>query len=218
MAPHLNNALRVRARLAQLEGLSHDLAVALDKADTAIVLFDRSGRCAFINGTAKRILDRRDGLLFADHRIVATDPNESAALLELIRRAVAGSERKEQPGGEAVCITRQEGKSLQVRIAPFPCERLSVGSQFAAIAFIGNPDKGCTLPLEILRAAYGLTPAEAKLAVLLLEGLSITEAAAANRVTRETVRSQLKSIFLKTGTRRQGELIGLLASLPGQIV
>jgi DNA-binding CsgD family transcriptional regulator len=176
------------------------------------------GCCAFINGTAKRILDRRDGLIFSDNRIAATDPNESAALGELIRRAVAGSERKEHPGGNAVSITRQNGKPLQLRIAPFPCEHLSVGSQFAAIAFIGNPDKSLRLPLEIIQAAYGLTPAEAKLAVLLLQGRTVTEAAEANSVTRETIRSQLKSIFLKTGTRRQGELIELLASLPGQII
>ncbi len=50
--------------------------------------------------------------------------------------------------------------------------------------------------------------------MVLLDGKSLLEAAELNNVGKETVRSQLKSIFGKTGTRRQSELIGLLARLP----
>jgi DNA-binding CsgD family transcriptional regulator len=116
-------------------------------------------------------------------------------------------------------ITRQHGRSLQlhIRIAPFPREHSPGGSRFAAIALIGDPERAQRLPFETMRSVYGLTPAEAKLALLLLEGKSISEAAHENEVTKDTVRSQVKSIFLKTGTRRQGELIGLLSSIPGDV-
>jgi DNA-binding CsgD family transcriptional regulator len=214
IAPHLNNALRVRAKLVQLEGLSRDLAAAIDSADTAIVLLDCLGCCALVNRAAKRILDRREGLIFAGNRLAATDPHESAGLSELIRKSVASERGKEAAGSETIRISRQHGKPLHLRIAPFPCERLFAGSQFSAIVFIGNPDRSASLPLEILERSYGLTPAEAKLAMALFEGRRMAEIATTHHVTKETVRSQLKSVFLKTETRRQAELVSLLASFP----
>jgi DNA-binding CsgD family transcriptional regulator len=63
----------------------------------------------------------------------------------------------------------------------------------------------------VLSVAFGLTAAEARLAVLLAVGGGINEAAAALGVRRETVRSQLRTIFAKTNTGRQAELAELLA-------
>jgi DNA-binding CsgD family transcriptional regulator len=217
ITPHLNNALQLRAKLAGLEGLSKDLFAALDQADSGIVLFDHHGLCAFVNQPAKRLLDQRDGLLYADNRLGAADPQERSVLAELIRRAVSDLSSKSDKGGGTVRITRRQARPLHLRIAPFPSEHLPSPAHFAAIGLIGDPEKGQKLPLEILQSSYGLTPAEAKLARLLAQGKTIAEAAETNRVTKDTVRSQLKSIFLKTGTRRQGELVGLLLTLPGKI-
>jgi DNA-binding CsgD family transcriptional regulator len=66
----------------------------------------------------------------------------------------------------------------------------------------------------VLRELYGLTPAESALATLLAEGKTLQEAAGLRGVTHQTARSQLKSIFSKTATRRQSELLRLLLSLP----
>ena len=217
ITPHLNNALRIRARLAHLEGFARDLYAALDQADTGIVLLDEHGCCAFVNRAGKQLLDQQDGLLFSKNRLLASHPQECSVLEELLRRAVAGIKRKKDIGGGTLRITRQHGRSLHIRIAPFPSEHSPGGSRFAAIALIGDPERAQRLPFETMRSVYGLTPAEAKLALLLLEGKSISEAAHENEVTKDTVRSQVKSIFLKTGTRRQGELIGLLASIPGDV-
>jgi DNA-binding CsgD family transcriptional regulator len=60
---------------------------------------------------------------------------------------------------------------------------------------------------------FGLSPAEARLAVALHDGLSLTEIADRLTLSRETLRTQLRMVFDKTGTRRQGALIRLLADL-----
>jgi DNA-binding CsgD family transcriptional regulator len=127
------------------------------------------------------------------------------------------SKERSEMGGGTLRITRQHGRSLHIRIAPFPSEHSPGGSRFEAIALIGDPDRAQRLPFETMRSVYGLTPAEARLALLLLDGKTIAEAADEHEVTKDTVRSQLKSLFLKTGTRRQGMLIGLLASIPGEV-
>jgi DNA-binding CsgD family transcriptional regulator len=59
---------------------------------------------------------------------------------------------------------------------------------------------------------HGITRAEARLASMLADGISLEEAAEALLVSIQTVRSQLKSVFAKTGVTRQAELVALLLS------
>jgi DNA-binding CsgD family transcriptional regulator len=63
-----------------------------------------------------------------------------------------------------------------------------------------------------LRAEFGLTKAEARLALYLAEGLSLASAAQAFDVKLTTIRSQLQQVFAKTGTSRQSELVAMLLS------
>jgi DNA-binding CsgD family transcriptional regulator len=69
---------------------------------------------------------------------------------------------------------------------------------------------------EPLRAAFGLTPAEARLARQIARGDSLEDIAERHQVSLGTVRVQLKSLFQKTQTHRQAQLVSLLARL-GQL-
>jgi DNA-binding CsgD family transcriptional regulator len=55
-----------------------------------------------------------------------------------------------------------------------------------------------------------MTSSEATIAALLAKGHDIDEIATMRRVSPGTLRAQLRSIFIKTETRRQAELVGLL--------
>jgi DNA-binding CsgD family transcriptional regulator len=61
--------------------------------------------------------------------------------------------------------------------------------------------------VAFLKRRFGLTPAEARLVLRLLTGESLRSCAQALGIQYETVRTLLKSIFQKTGTRRQAELV-----------
>ena len=65
-------------------------------------------------------------------------------------------------------------------------------------------------PAQVLSGLFDLSPAEARVARGLVEGNSIEDIAKATNLSRETIRTQLKFIFAKTGTKRQAELVGLL--------
>ncbi|MFC7552039.1 helix-turn-helix transcriptional regulator [Pseudoroseomonas wenyumeiae] len=65
-----------------------------------------------------------------------------------------------------------------------------------------------------LSQLFGLSPSEAEVAVALAAGLSPEDIARERAVQTNTIRGQIKSAMFKTGTRRQGELIRLLLSLP----
>jgi DNA-binding CsgD family transcriptional regulator len=62
----------------------------------------------------------------------------------------------------------------------------------------------------VLQHLYRLTRAEADLVRLISAGQSLEQVAEARGVTMNTVRSQLKQVFCKTDTSRQGELVHLV--------
>lgn len=64
-----------------------------------------------------------------------------------------------------------------------------------------------------MQACFGLTTAEARLASAIGNGASLDIAADALGISYETARCQLKAIFSKTDTHRQGELVSLISRL-----
>jgi DNA-binding CsgD family transcriptional regulator len=69
--------------------------------------------------------------------------------------------------------------------------------------------------IDLLHCHFGLTPSEARLALHLITGETLRSAAAELHISYETARTQLKSIFSKTGTCRQAELVlVILTALP----
>jgi DNA-binding CsgD family transcriptional regulator len=61
-----------------------------------------------------------------------------------------------------------------------------------------------------LRSRFCLSPAEAQIALGIAKGETLAEIAKARSVSVSTARGQLKSVFAKTGTHRQAELVRLL--------
>ena len=61
-----------------------------------------------------------------------------------------------------------------------------------------------------LQRLFGFTAAETQLAVEMARGHNLLDIARARRLSRTTVRSQLASLFVKTQTRRQADLVALL--------
>lgn len=64
---------------------------------------------------------------------------------------------------------------------------------------------------NVVQGLFDLTPAEAKLAVLIAAGHSPKEAASRLSIATETARTVLKRLFDKTGVRRQTDLVSLLS-------
>jgi DNA-binding CsgD family transcriptional regulator len=74
-------------------------------------------------------------------------------------------------------------------------------------------------PIDLLRRHFGLTQAEARLALHLVAGETLRFAAVKLSISYETARTHLKNIFKKTGTCRQAELvIVILTGLPGRAI
>jgi DNA-binding CsgD family transcriptional regulator len=112
-------------------------------------------------------------------------------------------------------VTRRHPKRpLQVVVFPFHSSSLFVETRPSTLIFLIDPDVAPARRGDLLRALYGLSPTEVRLADLLVAGLELKLAAERLRLTENTARYHLKEIFRKTGARSQSALIRLALSLP----
>ena len=63
---------------------------------------------------------------------------------------------------------------------------------------------------EILQQLFNFTPSEAKVAIALANGLSLDDIADELCVSRNTLRTHLRSAFQKTGVNQQSALVSLV--------
>ncbi len=96
-------------------------------------------------------------------------------------------------------------------VAPINSRDEDISEPFAVI-FLSDPHWQNDFEPARLERFYGLTPAEARLTILLVQGLSLEEGAGKLNVSLNTVRTHLKRIFTKTGTNRQSEVVRIILS------
>ena len=109
-------------------------------------------------------------------------------------------------------------RPFSVIVSPRPSNQFELGpAHSAAIIFVSDPESEIEPEPAALFRLFGLTPAEGKLATLLMQGKSLEDTSNELSITRETARTHLKRIFDKTSTHRQGELIRLLLTSVPQV-
>jgi DNA-binding CsgD family transcriptional regulator len=111
-------------------------------------------------------------------------------------------------------LSRESGlRPLPVMVGPLLVARPEhVTDEARAMLFIADTEVRQIVETDNLENLYGLTRAEADLVRLVSEGRSLEQVSEERGVTMNTVRSQLKQVFSKTDTSRQGELVHLVLS------
>ncbi|MBI2738731.1 MAG: helix-turn-helix transcriptional regulator [Rhodospirillales bacterium] len=208
--PHLKRALQLRNRFLseQIEGRAS--LVALDRTRMAVLVVDRECRILYANGAADDLLRRGDAIRAPLGRIKADSSAQTNDLERLIRAAADTAAGKGKGTGGSLIMKRRDRLPVTVSVAPFRGANAGVTTlEPAAIVLVRDPQKA-TADAAILEELFGLTAREAAVATRLADGRSIEEVAVERGVSINTARTHLKSIFVKTGTNRQAELVALL--------
>jgi DNA-binding CsgD family transcriptional regulator len=172
-------------------------------------LISASGRVIELNRRAREFLAQADGLMWDRGHLAAQLPAESRALQALIRSAAqTGAGKSAHPGGP-ISISRPSGRrGYKLLVCPYRPSPLWHGLEPpSATVLMTDPEQRVAQSSEQLVDRYGPTFAEASLAMRLVQGESIAEAAAALGITEHTARTHLKRVFAKTGTTQQPELV-----------
>jgi DNA-binding CsgD family transcriptional regulator len=102
-------------------------------------------------------------------------------------------------------------KPFEVLVSPLPPHSsLRCGGKAAAAVFITDPEEEVALDSRALHELFGLTPAEIRLCIALVQRKTVEEYAHDAGISSNTARTHVKRIYSKTGVRRQSELVRLL--------
>lgn len=221
--PHLSRSLGVMKRLQSVELTVATSLAALDRLPSGVLLTDRFGAVAFANRAAQRMLGDGDGLRLLKLTdtsglgdLVAEDMAVSCAISDAISATLNRDPYTTPHFSMCVTAPHTSGRAsytLQFSALGDHSEFGSDGGAFAAIIFITDSAQELEIDPLLLQSTYGLTPAEARVAVTLLESSSAQEVADTLGTSPHTVRTQIKQIYAKLGVDTRARFVKLLLGL-----
>jgi DNA-binding CsgD family transcriptional regulator len=174
------------------------------------LILDRRGFVIQMNPAAEQVLDNE--ICIKNRRLFLFDQQARSALQRLTEQLHTTPDTAPLPA-DPIVIRRSAKRPLVVRILPINGAARSPFLGARALLVISDLDSVRVPHATTLMRAFDLSQAEARLAVMVATGASTERVAEELGIGRETVRSQLKAVFAKTATRRQGELVSLLSRL-----
>lgn len=191
------------------------LRSVLDLVPTGLVVIDEQHRVELINYAAEIIIRRGDTLrIGGDKRVHAVESADRKGLTGFLQ-AIFQSHPIAASDATAKHLFARGGRPvLAVTAFPLrgatPSDSNPISRALLSLEFLGVDRK---LSVDILRALYGLTPAEAQLACALAIGKTLTECSINRNVSINTIKTQLNAILTKTGLHRQVDLVRLLVAI-----
>ncbi len=167
------------------------------------LLLSASGEVLRLNPTAERHLRERGGI---------PDPANTYQGWTRALRKLLGN-RITRSAGQTdfwLPISGELDKSLILYSRRIPNAEAQDPHTIVILLALNEPPEPSA---SVLQKMFDLTAAEARLAIQMTSGRPLAEVAGVNGITTATARSQLSSIFAKTNTSRQPELVALLARI-----
>lgn len=214
IGPHIARAFDVM-RSINIASARGDLVLAAEQSPDAVFILDRKGRLVHENRIAGEV--RKTGNLLVidvDGRLSLLDKAAQAKLSTEMTALLKQQMHTLKAGGFP--ISTAAGLICRAVLTPVPygAEEMVLAYAFdehpALVLTISGPSIADRTAARL--AKYRLSPAEAALALAIADGLSPNQYAQTRGVSIHTVRSQLKSLFMKTGVNRQSQLGALLRS------
>ena len=211
LSPHLRRSATLGFRIDAYRSIRDAAFNVLDRLADGVAILDRTARILFANAAARGL--EAEGLLRLSPSVVLSSSIYSTRLSGLIKSAMSGA-----AGGIMSFPRNADGQLLTVTVCSIRSKdvgRLSdAGFKNAAVMlFIVDPANRHSIPLEQVMDAYGLTPAEARVALAASSGNTIGESAELLNLSPNTIKTHLRHVFAKTATGRQVELAGLIAAI-----
>jgi DNA-binding CsgD family transcriptional regulator len=208
-------AVTISRLFEQTNAAEAALMETLDHIEAAVLLVGADGAISFANEPARKLLDQATLVRRHDNRLQAI-ACEAGQILRDTFTAAAKDDASIGMRGVAVPLTGSSDERWFAQVLPLTSgRRQRTGHNPAAVAavFIRKTQPNGLSPLEALAKQYKLAPSEVRVLDAVLKVTGVDEIAETLGLMRSTVKTHLHHLFRKTGTRRQAELVKLVAGL-----
>jgi DNA-binding CsgD family transcriptional regulator len=188
-----------------------------------MIVVDATARVLHANRPARELLGRVRDVAAASGALAFGDrPTQFAferALAACDAPCAAGGlddDDDDEPPPARHFLVRDPRGALVARAAVEPLQRTPGGASHGAARLVTlhpRPDEAEICP-DALRALYGLTPAETRIAALVIGAPCVDELARRAGLSRNTVKTHLKGVFRKCEVTSLGQLAALVATGP----
>ncbi|WP_249149293.1 helix-turn-helix transcriptional regulator [Bradyrhizobium manausense] len=205
--PHIRSAARVTQYVFEAE--TRGLVRGLLGRGNPVLEFDSWGRVRREHGK----FEKSSGpLQIALGRARTADPSEQRKFDEVVLRA---ANDRQMPGG--ILIHDRIGNRFIFQVLPVCGRARDVFHATTAVGLLIHQPRRHAISFnrDLAIQLFGLSAREAEVVGLICQGRSLREISSTLSVVPDTVRYHLKSVFEKTGTNRQIDLVALFAGLVG---
>jgi DNA-binding CsgD family transcriptional regulator len=219
ITPHVRRAMLIGKVIDLHRVEAAALADSLDELASGMFIVDSTGRIIHANRSAHRLIAEADVLRATNGRLGALDPQGHRNLLDIFTTAEGGDAAIGKKG-IALPLTARTGERYIAHVLPLTSgARRKAGVSYAAAAamFVRKAALDLPSPPESLAGEFKLTPAEVRVMFAIVEIGGVPEVAPVLGISDQTVKTHLHRIYEKTGTKRQADLVKLVASYLGRL-
>jgi DNA-binding CsgD family transcriptional regulator len=205
LTPHLRNAVAISIDLNAARKPTNVITGLVHQFQAAAFLLDGTGTVLEANGRADELLAQGTVVALVEGgqlRIANTVAQARLKRALVTDEATAGARLPAAPS--AWRFLEFPYRTSDPRLGWLPADAKWV------IALFGSSHVSTLAAVKT--EEFGLTRQETRVAMSLVDGLTVKEIADTFGISYDTVRKHLKSIFVKTKTHRQAELVSRLVS------
>ena len=213
LSPHLRRASLIGDLLDQGRVTAHLYSEALHSLAAPVVLTGADGSILYANAGAEKMFSANGPILSRNGVLQAQNPLAGRALLDAIAGAANADAALGSRGiGLPISAAGQPPAVAYVLPLTEGTARAAFRPACAAI-FISTTTSASPLPEAVLITLFDLTPAEARVLLRIGTGMGAAGTGVSLGIGENTLKTHLGRIYAKTGTRRQADLVKLIADI-----
>ena len=220
LSRHIQKSVLINEKTRDINFENHLLRDGLNQINSPLLLVNKSGTILYINGLAEQLIAQQPGISIRNNKLLIRANPENEKLQLLLRHATRKiSDPDIRQAGALFYRDPHTQKSVSILVSPVSPEKSNhdTSSGNCALVFLGSNQHHSSISSEIIMSLYDLSPAESRLVEHLCMGLTLEQIAAKFSLSKNTLRSQLRACFGKTGVSRQSDLINQVNSGPASI-
>ncbi|RYE10066.1 MAG: hypothetical protein EOP22_06195 [Hyphomicrobiales bacterium] len=205
LAPHVRRAINIGNIIGKAQQRADNFRELIDGLAAGVFLVDADGRLLHANANGSALLETSRAIASGQEGTLRLD---RTSMRELMPRAL-----RSEPS--SVSIETASGERMIAHVLPLTGgarQFAGLGGDAVAALFVQPAEFSPESIPETLERAFDLTPAELRVALATLRHDGVADVAEQLGVAESTVKTHLSRIFAKTDTKRQADIVKLVAA------